>query len=52
MISLNVIQSNNESVIRIGKNDICERGLKDKSTKLKINEFDFDFVEKSKIEEW
>ena len=27
-----------------------ERGLEDKSTESKINEFDFDFVEKLKIE--
>ena len=28
-----------------------ERGLEDESTESKINEFDFDFVEKLKIEE-
>ena len=28
-----------------------ERGLKDDSMESKINEFDFDFAEKSKIEE-
>ena len=51
MISLNLIQSDDESVIEIRKFYILRKRLKDKSTESKINEFDFDFAEKSKIEE-
>ena len=47
MISSNLIKSYDESVIEIGEN---ERGLEDESTESKINEFDFDFGEKLKIE--
>ena len=36
--------------IFIRQMDIYERGLKDESTESKINEFDFDFTEKSKID--
>ena len=37
-------------MIEIGQIDIYERGLKDESTESKINEFDFDFLEKLKID--
>ena len=50
MISWNLIKSYNELVIEIGKMIFYERGLEDKSTESKINEFDFDFAEKLKIE--
>ena len=50
MISWNLIKSYNELVIEIGKMIFYERGIEDKSTESKINEFDFDFVEKLKIE--
>ena len=48
MISSNLIKSNDESMIEIGK--FYERGLEDESTESKINEFDFDFAKKLKIE--
>ena len=51
MISLNLIKSNDESMIEIGKMVFYERELQDDSTKSKIIEFDFDFAEKLKIEE-
>ena len=35
---------------KLGKMIFYERGLEDESTELKINEFDFDFEEKSKID--
>ena len=41
MISSNLINSNDQSVIEIGENE---------STQSKIIEFDFDFAEKLKIE--
>ena len=46
MLPLNLIKSDNEWMIKLGK-----RGLEDESTESKINEFDFDFEEKLKIEE-
>ena len=46
MISSNLIKS----VIEIREMTFYERGLEDKSTESKINEFDFDFMEKSKID--
>ena len=51
MISSNLIKSDHESLIKLGKMVFNERGLEDQSTKSKINEFDFDFAEKLKIEE-
>ena len=36
---------------KLGKWIFYERGLQDESTKSKINEFDFDFTEKLKIEQ-
>ena len=36
---------------KLGKMIDLERGPEDKSTESKINEFDFDFAEKSKIEQ-
>ena len=47
MISSNLIKLDDESVIEI---IFYERRLEDESTESKINEFDFDFMEKSKIE--
>ena len=38
-------------MIEIGEIVFYERGLKDESMESKINEFDFDFEEKLKIEE-
>ena len=51
MISSNLIKLDDESVMELGKMVFYERGLEDESTKSKINEFDFDFAEKLKIEE-
>ena len=51
MTSSNLIKSNDESVIEIGKMIFSERGLEDKSTESKINELDFDFADKLKIED-
>ena len=50
MISSNLIKSDDELMIEIGKIIFYERGLQDDFTKSKIIEFDFDFVEKLKIE--
>ena len=50
MISSNLIKSDDESMIEIGENVFYERELQDDSTKSKIIEFDFDFVENLKIE--
>ena len=50
MISSNLIKSDDKSVIEIREMTFYERGLEDKSTESKINEFDFDFMEKSKID--
>ena len=49
MFSSNLIKSDNESMIIIYQLIFYERGLKDKSMESKINEFNFDFAEKSKI---
>ena len=51
MFSSNLIKSDNESMIEIREIIFYKRGLEDKSTESKINEFDFDFAEKLKIEE-
>ena len=51
MFSLNLIKFDNELMKEIGEIVIYERGLEDESTKSKINEFDFDFVEKLKIDQ-
>ena len=51
MFSSNLIKSDDESMIEIGEMIFYKRGLQDESTKSKINEFDFDFTEKLKIEE-
>ena len=48
MISLNLIKSDDESMIKIRKM-VYERELKDNSTASKIIEFNFDFAEKLKI---
>ena len=48
MISSNLIKSDNESMIEIGVD--YERELQENSKESKIIEFDFDFVEKLKIE--
>ena len=50
MFSSNLIISHNESVPELGENHVFETGLKEKSTDYKVNEFDFDFAEKLKIE--
>ena len=50
MISLNLIKLDDELMIEIGKWIFNERGLEDRSTESKINEFEFDFPEKLKIE--
>ena len=50
MISSNLIKSDNELMIQIGENSFYERELQHDSTESKINEFDFDFAEKLKIE--
>ena len=50
IISSNFIKSDDESMIEIEKMVFYERELEDESTKSKINEFDFDFAEKLKIE--
>ena len=47
----NLIELDDESMIEIGKMIFYERGLEDESTESKINEFDFDFAEKLKIED-
>ena len=47
MISSNLIKSDNEAMIGIGKFDIYERGLENESTESKITQFGFDFLEKS-----
>ena len=51
IISLNLIKSDNESVIQIGKIDIFRRGLKEKSMESKITQFGLDFAEKSSNEQ-
>ena len=51
MFSSKLIKSYNESMIGIGEIIFYERGLEDESIESKINEFDFDFTEKLKIEE-
>ena len=51
MISSNLIESDDESVIEIRRMVFYERGLEEESTESKINEFDFDFAKKLKIEE-
>ena len=50
MVSLNLIKSDDELVTEIGKLIFYERGFEEESTESKINEFDFDFAEKSKSE--
>ena len=50
MISSNLIKSDDELMIAIGE-PFSKRGLEDDSTESKIIEFDFDFVEKLKIED-
>ena len=50
MISSNLIKSDNELMVEIGEMVDYERELQDNSTESKIIEFDFDFVEKLKIE--
>ena len=50
MISSNLIKSDDESMIEIGENVDYKRELQDDSTESKIIEFNFDFVEKLKIE--
>ena len=50
MISSNLITSDDELMIKLGKMVFHERELQDNSTKSKIIEFDFDFAEKLKIE--
>ena len=49
-ISLKLIKSDDESMIEIGEMVNYERELQIVSTKSKIIEFDFDFVDKLKIE--
>ena len=49
MISSNLIKSDNELMIEIGKMIFYERELQDDSTESKIIEFEFDFTEKLKI---
>ena len=51
MISSNLIKSDDESVIEIRQFDILRKRIEDESTKSKISELDFDFMEKSKIEQ-
>ena len=50
MISSNLIKSNNELMIEVEENLFYERELPHDSTESKIIEFDFDFLEKLKIE--
>ena len=50
MISSNLIKSDNESMVKIEKMVDYERELQDDSTESKIIKFDFDFVEKLRIE--
>ena len=50
MISSNLITSDDESMIEIGENVFYDRELRVDSTESKIIEFDFDLVEKLKIE--
>ena len=50
MFSLNLIKSDDESMIEIRENVDYERELQENSTEAKIIEFDFDFVKKLKIE--
>ena len=50
MISSNLIKSDDESMIEIGQNGRLWKELQDDSTESKIIEFDFNFVEKLKIE--
>ena len=50
MISLNLIKSNDELMIKIRKMVNYERELQIVSTESKIIKFDFDFAEKLKIE--
>ena len=49
MISSNLIKSDDESMIEIGKMVDYERELQDDSTESKIIKFDFNFAEKLKI---
>ena len=51
MISLNLIKSDNESMIEIGKIDILRKRIEDESMESKITEFGFDFVDKSSNEQ-
>ena len=51
MISLNLIKSDDESMIEIGENGFYERERQEDSTESKIIEFDFDFAEKLEMEE-
>ena len=51
MISLNSIKSDDESMIEIGKINILRKRTQRQIHRINwANEFDFDFVEKSKIE--
>ena len=50
MISLNLIKSDDELMIEIGKNINYERELQIVSTESTIIEFDFDFGKNLKIE--
>ena len=50
MISSKLIESDNESMIQIGKMDILWKRTWRRIHRIKINEFDFDFAEKLKIE--
>ena len=50
MISLKLIKSDDELIIEIGKMINYERELQIISTESKIIKFDFDFMEKLKIE--
>ena len=49
MFSLNLIKSDDESMIEIRENIDYERELQGDSTESKIIKFDFDFAEKLKI---
>ena len=51
MISSTLIKSDNKSMIEVVQIDIYVRGLEKKSIESKITQFEFDFAEKSKIEQ-
>ena len=51
MLSSNLIKSDDKSVIEIRQFDILRKRTRRRIHGIKINEFDFDFAEKLKIEQ-